>query len=146
MQSLGPEELKALWRKAIGRLWQMPLILGLVIFVAAWAVNFWGAWLYLAIFLATVTGGTLDLLQHDPALMARRMEVGPAAEPERSQQIIQGITGVFSCAVLVVSGIEHRIHGSAVAWSGVLAANCVFVVGLVIVLFVFRANSYTAGT
>jgi protein-S-isoprenylcysteine O-methyltransferase Ste14 len=48
--------------------------------------------------------------------------------------------------VFVVAGIEHRIHGSAVAWPGVLVAQGVLLVGLVIVLFVFRANSYTAAT
>jgi protein-S-isoprenylcysteine O-methyltransferase Ste14 len=74
------------------------------------------------------------------------MAVGPAAEPERSQQIIQGITGFLSCAVFIVSGLEHRLHGSAVAWPVVLLANGVLLLGLLIVLFVFRANSYTAAT
>jgi protein-S-isoprenylcysteine O-methyltransferase Ste14 len=143
---MGDEELKALRRQAIGRLWRMPLIMGLMIFVPAWSVDYWEAWLYLAVFSASVTGGTLYLLRHDPALMARRMDVGPAAEPERSQQIIQGITGALSCAVFVVAGVEHRIHGSEVAWPGVLIAQGVLLVGLVIVLFVFRANSYTAAT
>jgi len=93
-----------------------------------------------------VTGVTLHLLRYDPALIARRMEVGAAAETERSQQIIQGITGAFSCAVFIVAGVEHRIHGSVVAWPGVLIANGVLLASLVIVLFVFRANSYTAAT
>jgi protein-S-isoprenylcysteine O-methyltransferase Ste14 len=146
MQTLGDEELQALRRAAIGRLRRMPLIIGLMIFVPAWSTNYWEGWLYLAVFSASMTGGTLYLLLHDPALMARRMDVGPAAEPERSQQIIQGITGALSGAVIVVAGLEHRIHGSALAWPGVLIAQGVLLVGLVIVLFVFRANSDTAAT
>jgi protein-S-isoprenylcysteine O-methyltransferase Ste14 len=146
MQNSEPEELKALWWKAIGRLMRMPVFLGLLIFVPAWTVDYWEAWLWLWLFSASVTGMTLYLLRYDPALIARRMEVGPAAEPERSQQIIQGITGALSCAVFIVAGLEHRIHGSTVAWPGVLAANGVLLLGLVIVLLVFRANSYTAGT
>jgi hypothetical protein len=93
MQTLEDEELRTLRRAAIGRLWRMPLIMGLMIFLPAWSVNYWEGWLYLAVFSASVTGGTLYLLRYDPALMARRMDVGPAAEPERSQQTIQGITG-----------------------------------------------------
>jgi protein-S-isoprenylcysteine O-methyltransferase Ste14 len=146
MQSLGQEERKVHWRKAAASLLRLPLMMGLMIFVPAWSVDFWEAWMYLGLFSTAVTGMTLYLLHYDPALIVRRMEVGPAAEPERSQQIIQGITGIPSCAVLVVSGLEHRIHGSAVAWPGVLVALGVLLVGFVIVMFVFRANTYTAAT
>jgi protein-S-isoprenylcysteine O-methyltransferase Ste14 len=48
--------------------------------------------------------------------------------------------------VFIVAGVEHRIHGSVVAWSGVLGADVIVLVGFTIVLFVFRANSYTAAT
>src|SRR5205823_1999540 len=41
---------------------------------------------------------------------------------------------------------EHRIHGSLVAWPVVLAANAVLLAGFVIVMWVFRANTYTAAT
>ncbi|HEY2410678.1 MAG TPA: isoprenylcysteine carboxylmethyltransferase family protein [Pirellulaceae bacterium] len=146
MPSMSDEELKALRGRVVKELVRMPVFLGLMIFVPAWSVNYWEAWLYLGLFSASVTGVTLHLLRYDPALIARRMEVGPAAETERSQQIIQGITGALSCAVFIVAGVEHRIHGSVVAWPGVLVANGGLLMGLVIVLFVFRANSYTAAT
>ena len=146
MQEFGAVEIRALWRQAVGRLVRMPVFLGLLIFLPAWSVNYWEGWLYVGVFSASVTGMTLYLLRSDPALMARRMEVGPAAEPERSQQIIQGITGALSCAVFFVAGLEHRFHGSAVGWPTVLAAQGVLLGALILVLAVFRANSYTAAT
>jgi hypothetical protein len=59
MQDRRPKELKALWRKAVERLVRLPLIMGLMIFVPAWTVDYWEAWLYLGLFSASVTGVTL---------------------------------------------------------------------------------------
>src|SRR6478752_4589068 len=70
MQNEEPEELKALWRKAIGSLVRMPLFMGVMIFVPAWSLNYWEAWLYLGLFSASVTGMTLYLLRYDRALIA----------------------------------------------------------------------------
>jgi len=141
-----PLDLTALRAKVLTSLLRMPLFLGLLVFLPAWSFDYWQAWLYIAIFSASVSAVTLATLRHDPALMARRLAVGAAAEPERSQQIIQGITGALSCAIFIAAGGEHRWHGVSVPWPAVLGAHVVLMLGLLVVYKVFQANSYTAAT
>jgi protein-S-isoprenylcysteine O-methyltransferase Ste14 len=89
---------------------------------------------------------TLYFLKHDSALIARRIAVGPGAEQEKSQKIIQALAGVLACAVFTVPGFDHRWHWSSVPAPVVLTADALVVVGLLIVFRVFKENSYTAST
>jgi protein-S-isoprenylcysteine O-methyltransferase Ste14 len=89
---------------------------------------------------------TLYFLKHAPALIERRMEVGPGAEQEKSQKIIQAIAGALSCAVFMVPGFDHRFHRSSVPAPLALAVDAVVMLALLIVFRVFKENSYTAST
>jgi protein-S-isoprenylcysteine O-methyltransferase Ste14 len=88
----------------------------------------------------------LYFLKYDPRLIERRLEVGPGAEQEMSQKIIQAIAGMLFCALLIVPGLDYRFHWSTVPIPVVLAANAATVVSLLIVFLVFRENSHTAST
>src|SRR5262249_38213494 len=125
---------------------RLPGFLGLVSFVWQRFVHCWGGKLFLGLFSCWVLAAAVHSLRIDPALLVPRVPPWrPAVAPRRSQ-FLRWLSWAFSCGVLVVAGLEHRSHGSAVGWLGVLAASGVFLLGLVSVLFVFRANSYTAGT
>ena len=86
----------------------MQIALALFLFVPAWSLRFWEAWLYWCLSTAATLATTLYFLKRDPALMERRLEVGARAEPLRSQKYIQGIGGALVCAIYFVAGIEHR--------------------------------------
>ncbi len=134
------------FRTAVAGLARVALFVGLLIFVPAWSLDYWEAWLYLLLF-----SGSMGLIRwylhtHDPALAARRKIIGPKLETEKSQQIIQSIGGALICAIFIVSGIEHRVHGSAVSPAVVLAADGLVLVAMVIVFCTFRENSFAGGT
>lgn len=87
---------------------------------------------------------TLYFLKHDPGLVNRRLDAGPGAEHEKIQKIIQAIASVLVCALIIVPGFDHRFHWSAVPTAIVLSADVMVALGLLMVFFVFRANSYAA--
>ncbi len=60
--------------------------MAVLIFLPAWTLLWWQAWLFLAVFTAAVLAITLYFLERDPALIERRMNAGPAAETEVSQR------------------------------------------------------------
>jgi protein-S-isoprenylcysteine O-methyltransferase Ste14 len=122
------------------------LFVALLIFVPAGSLDYWEAWLYLALFAATLGLLKWYLVKHDPALAERRRYTGPKFEPERSQQIIQSFGGALICAIFIVSGVEHRVHGSVVLPAGVFAADVLLLVGMYIVFRTFRENSFAAST
>jgi protein-S-isoprenylcysteine O-methyltransferase Ste14 len=137
-------ELKDLAKRAWVGVLQFQAILALLLFVPAWSLHFWEAWVYWMLFSGCVLFITAYFLKHDPRLVERRLQVGPVAEPETTQKIIQAIAGVLFCALLIVPGFDHRLYGSALPVPIVVSADVLVVIGLGIVFVVFKENSYTA--
>src|SRR5258705_3412221 len=136
----------ALWKKALTGCIKLQLILALLLFLPAWSLRFWEAWLYWLLFSASAWILTLYFLKHDPQLIERRLQAGPSAEQEKSQKIIQAIAGGLWCALMIAPGLDHRLHWSTVPTPLVLLGDVLVVVGFLIIFFVFKENSYTAGT
>jgi hypothetical protein len=65
------------------------LALGVALFLPAGTFDYWQAWVYLLVFGGSAAAITLYLWNRDLALLQRRVSGGPAAERERSQQLIQ---------------------------------------------------------
>jgi protein-S-isoprenylcysteine O-methyltransferase Ste14 len=121
-------------------------LVALLIFVPVWTLEYWEAWLYLLLFAAMMALIKWYLVKHDPALAERRKYTGPQFEPERSQRIIQSFGGALICAIFIVSGIEHRVHGSVVSPAAVILADAFMLVGAYVVFRTFRENSFAAST
>jgi protein-S-isoprenylcysteine O-methyltransferase Ste14 len=121
-------------------------VLGVALFAPAWTLDYWQAWAFLAVFAVSVAAITIDLLRRDPALLERRVQAGPIAEPERAQQLIQSLASLAFLAVFVVASLDRRRGWSHVAPAIVVAGDVLVALGLAIVFAVFRANSYAAAT
>ncbi|HEY3379988.1 MAG TPA: isoprenylcysteine carboxylmethyltransferase family protein [Armatimonadota bacterium] len=132
--------------KAIAGFVFLMLVQALALFLPAGSVHFWQAWVYLAVSAACTILITAYLAKYDPKLLASRVKGGPTAERQRSQQIIQGLAGIFYFGLFVVSGLDFRFHWSAVSplLSGI--ADGFVVVGNFIIYRVFKENSYTSAT
>jgi protein-S-isoprenylcysteine O-methyltransferase Ste14 len=89
---------------------------------------------------------TLYFLEHDPHLIEGRLAAGPRAEQETTQKIIQAIAAVLFSAVLIVPGLDYRFHWSQVPAALVVVGDFLLVLSLAMIFFVFRENSYAAGT
>jgi protein-S-isoprenylcysteine O-methyltransferase Ste14 len=122
------------------------LVLALALFLPAGSLRFWQAWVYLADFAGCTILITAYLMRYDQNLLARRVRGGPAAETQKSQQVIQSLASVFFIALFIVPGLDFRFHWSnvppAVSW----IADGFVVLGFYIVFLVFRENSYTSAT
>ena len=90
----------------------------LLLFLPAWTLRYWQAWVYWLIY-----AGTHYLLKHDPKLLERRLAVGPAAEREKAQKIIMTVASACFILTLAIPGIDHRLHWSAVPPWLVLLGN-----------------------
>jgi protein-S-isoprenylcysteine O-methyltransferase Ste14 len=119
-------------------------ILALALFWPAGTFNFWQAWLYLAVFAACVILITGYLIAYDRSLLQSRLSVGPVAETQRSQQIIQGLASLFFIGLYVVPGLDRRFGWSHVPPLVSLLSDGMVVVSLFVVFLVFRANTYTS--
>ena len=91
----------SLHKKSYSGLIQLSVILGAIIFLPAWTLNYWQGWFYLVAFSLPCVLITVYFLKHDRGLIERRLKSGPAAEKEKSQKIIQSMASIVVVAIVV---------------------------------------------
>jgi protein-S-isoprenylcysteine O-methyltransferase Ste14 len=123
---------------------QFLLAMMLLLFLPAWSIHFWQAWLYIMLFGISVSAITGWLQRHDPELLRRRLAAGPKAEKDPRQKQIQKIASLAFISLFIVSGLDHRFYWSAVPAGLVVLGDLLVVLGLWIVFLIFRENSYTS--
>lgn len=124
----------------------MVLVLAVAIFLSAGTLAYWQGWVFLAVFFVSVLAITLYLVKNDPGLLERRVQAGPVAEQRAGQQVIQSLASLAFIAIFVVSGLDHRFAWSAVPLAVIVLGDVLVALGLLVVFFVFRENSYTSAT
>lgn len=122
------------------------LVFGLLIFGPAGTFAYWQGWTFIATFGVCTNIIGLYLARTDPALLERRMNVGPRAETRMTQKVIISLAFAAFAALFVVSALDHRFEWSSVpSWMSIVG-DALVALGLLIDLRVFRENSYGAST
>jgi protein-S-isoprenylcysteine O-methyltransferase Ste14 len=124
----------------------LALVMGAVLFIPAGTIDYWQAWLYLAVFVGASALTTADLARRDPELLKRRMRGGPMAEKDAAQRVIMVLASLGFLALLVVPALDHRFHWSRVPPSVVLAGNLLVVIGFYFIVLVYRENTFSSAT
>jgi protein-S-isoprenylcysteine O-methyltransferase Ste14 len=121
-------------------------VFGLMLFVPAGTVNYWQAWVFLAVVAISVQIPPIYLLRTNPAALQRRMHGGPVAESRVAQKVV--IAGLYLslAAMVVVSALDHRFGWSPVPPAICLVGDVLVAVGLGVVALVLIQNSYAAST
>jgi len=122
------------------------LALAALLFVPAGTLDYWQAWLFMAVFVCTSGATGIYLAIHDPKLLERRMHVGPRAEKEPAQKIIMAFAMIGFVAMLVFPALDHRFGWSPVLASVSLLGDALIALGFLFTFFVLRENSYGAST
>jgi protein-S-isoprenylcysteine O-methyltransferase Ste14 len=132
--------------KAIRRILLFAVAMAALLFVPAWTLNYWQAWVFLAVYFTPTVAITVYLMKYDPELLARRMRAGPRAEKRPSQKIIMAFTSIGFVSLIVLPAIDHRFGWSAVPGSMVIFGDTLIALGFLITFWVFRENAFTSAT
>jgi len=102
---------------------RLQLVLAILLFLPAGSFRFWEAWLYWGLFGSSVLFITRYFLKVDPEFVERRMQIGPGAEPSKTQQVLQLLSGALACTLFLAAGFDHRLQGSDLPAPVVLVAD-----------------------
>lgn len=120
-------------------------LLGLLLFIPAGTFDYWQAWVFIVVFMTSVSVIGVYLTLKDPALLERRKNIGPAAEQSPAQKIIITIGILADLGLLVFCALDYRFGWSSPVPPYVsLIGAALVALGLFIDLLVFRENSYGA--
>jgi protein-S-isoprenylcysteine O-methyltransferase Ste14 len=122
------------------------LAMAVMLFLPAWTLHYWQAWLFLIVFSAICVAGTLYFIKHDPVLVERRLAGGPSAEKEPSQKIIMTAASVCIVLLYVVPGLDRHFGWSHVPPAVVVLGDIGVLLGFLGIFRVFKENSYASAT
>lgn len=126
-------------------------LLGLALFTVAlfWPAgtfHYWQAWVFIAVFMASVMIPSIYLAVRDPAALQRRLHGGPAAETRIVQKIIMWAVTGSAFGVFVLSAVDHRFGWSSVPVPVVILGNVVVAVGLILSQAVVFQNGFAGAS
>jgi len=122
------------------------LMMAALLLLPAGTLNYWQAWVFMAVFVSASGAVTVYLAMHDPRLLERRMRTGPAAEKERSQKFIISVAMMGFIGLLVIPALDHRLGWSGVPTYACLVGDALIATGFLLVFFVVKGNTYAAST
>lgn len=118
----------------------------LLLFVPAGTLQYWQAWVFIAVFTTVSTIPTVYLARRNPAALQRRMHAGPRAEARTAQKIIITASFLDMFVMMAFSALDHRFGWSAVpVWVSVLG-DVLVALGLGLAMLVVMQNGYAAAT
>ena len=122
---------------------QLMIGLGVMLFVPAWTIDFWQAWVYLFIFGVSVALISVYLYKKDPQLLERRLN---RTEKEKSQKQIQFYIFITYIGMFIIPSIDHRFLWSVVPFSGVMVGDFLVALGYFMIFLVLKENPFAAAT
>ena len=132
--------------KAISSVLFLVAGLGALIFLPAWTLNYWQAWVLLAVYGGANLAIIVALMVTDLRLLERRMQGGPTAEQRPVQKMVMAIASLGFVAIFVVSALDHRFGWSSMPLPVEIAGDVLVAAGFLIIFFVFRVNTFTSST
>lgn len=141
----GPDR-KDLLRRAMRSTVLFLVAMAAMLFLPAWSLRYWEAWVFLLLFGGLCVGGTLYFIKHDPKLVESRLAVGPAAEKEPTQKMIMAAASVCTILMYALPGFDHRFGWSHVPPAIVALGDIGVLLGFLAIFRVFTENSYAAAT
>ena len=135
-----------LYRNASAGLLLLFLAMAAMLFIPAGTLDYWQAWLFLAVYFASSLALSLYLMKKDPELLRRRVRGGPTAEKETVQKIIMSIVSLGFIGLLIVPALDHRFAWSHMTTYTALAGDALVVLGWLAIFFVFRENTFSSAT
>jgi protein-S-isoprenylcysteine O-methyltransferase Ste14 len=136
--------LKNLNNRAFGGLLRLLIGLAVLLFVPAWTLNYWQAWVFLAVFSMSLLGITLYMMKSNPELLERRMNSRAGSEKRRNQKVIHFLISKTLILVVLLPAIDHRHKWSSVPPFVVVAGDMLVALGFLIVFFVFKENAFAS--
>jgi protein-S-isoprenylcysteine O-methyltransferase Ste14 len=132
--------------KSLAGMLSLLISMGAALFLPFGSLAYSLAWIYLAVFFASVLLITLYLFLFDKHLLKSRLAAGPIAEPTASQKLIQSLAGLVFIGIFVISAFDLRQHWSSVPLTLSYLADLFCLLAFIFLFYVFKQNTFLSAT
>ena len=119
------------------------VLIGLLLFLPAWSLQYWNAWLFLGILFIPMFAAGIVMMCKNPGLLKKRLN---AKEEESEQKAVLALSGIMFLAAFVVAGLNFRFQWIVLPAWAVWAGAGVFLAAYLMYAEVLRENTYLSRT
>jgi protein-S-isoprenylcysteine O-methyltransferase Ste14 len=119
------------------------VLVGLLIFLPAGTVNFFGGWLLMGILFIPMFFAGIIMMIKNPSLLESRLD---AKEKLKDQGIVVKLSGLMFVCGFVVAGLDFRFGWSYIPFPVVIIGAILFLISYVLYAEVLRENTYLSRT
>lgn len=134
---------KKLFIGAIAKFSLGVLLVGLLIFLPAWTLNYPNGWLLMGILFVPMFIAGIIMMIKNPELLKKRLDV---REKEKDQQLVVKLSGLMFILGFVLAGLDFRFGWLPVPKLISIAAAMLFLFAYVVYAEVLRENTYLSRT
>lgn len=132
-----------LFIQAITKFFSGIILLGLLIFLPAGSLMFFGGWLLMSIlFVPMLIAGTVMIFKA-PALLKKRLN---AKEKQAEQSLAVKLSGLMFIAGFIVAGLDYRFGWYPLPKTVSIVAAVIFLFGYILYAVVLKENEYLSRT
>lgn len=119
------------------------VLIGALLFLPAWTLNYPGAWLFMALLFIPMLIMGIVLFIKSPSLLEKRLG---SKEKEATQRGVVALSGLMFPIGFILSALDFRFGWSAVPLWAQITASVLFLVGYIMYVEVMRENAYLSRT
>lgn len=132
-----------LFFQAIGKFIFGLILIALLLFVPAGTLNYWNAWLFIAILFIPMFIAGIVMMIYNPELLRKRLN---AREREEEQKAVIALSGLMFLAAFIAAGLNFRFGWLTLPNWAVYTAAALFLSSYVMYAEVLRENEYLSRT
>ncbi|MDQ1355271.1 MAG: hypothetical protein QG657_5581 [Acidobacteriota bacterium] len=117
------------------------VMMALLFFLPARTINYWEAWVFLAILFIPAAFVLIYLYREDPELLVKRMKM---REKQKEQKLLQLFSSLFFIAMFLVPGFDKYYGWSSVPLWLKLFSTALVLLGYIMFFVVLRQNRYAS--
>ena len=134
---------KGLLTQALAKFFLGVILLGVLIFLPAWSLQYWQGWLLMGILFVPMFVAGLVMMAGNPDLLRKRLN---AREQEAEQKTVVKLSGLLFIAAFVVAGLNWRFGWWVLPDWAVWVAAGLFLASYILYAEVLRENTYLSRT
>ncbi len=119
------------------------VIIGVLLFLPAGTLNYWNAWLFIAVLFLPMLFLGIVMLFRSPELLAKRLD---AKEKVNEQKWVVALSGIMFLAAFVVAGLNFRYSWHSMPNYLVWIGTLVFFLSYLMYAEVMRENAFLSRT
>ena len=118
-------------------------LVGLLIFLPAGSLSFWGGWLFMGILFVPMFFAGIVMMFKNPDLLKSRLN---AKEKRKEQSLVVKLSGLMFLAGFIIAGLGFRLNWYILPNGVSIAAAIVFLAAYILYAEVLRENTYLSRT